>query len=255
MDYAVHTKYQPCTLQVEIRSLTSCTVCLQVNDPYRPGTCMLERTYEMVGGVPAKLYAQLPCCNEYMVVRVYNNADGSDMASVRIRKYGLTRKNVIADLLHPGVSEWIAFRQKFCYNAGWAPVNKVYSSALGTFKINYVDQIFDDHGNPFDTPMQIDETTRVINAAKNSMVRLTVPRRVVIADHEYCHMFQNKDRYDETEADCRGVAISMDTGWSHIECLEAFQQLFQENDSPENEQRFHIVEDFIYTYRKEKFNL
>lgn len=186
------------------------------------------------------------------------------------------------------VWDFIKFAQNFSEEAGFAsatlspgfpqgePSSYCYYYAPGeAFQIDYYDDIkgtsefkYDSqtkkvltdqfgakikdetYGKVMATPARIHEKTGIIEVSKRQMLRYTVPMRMAILLHEYSHVYRNRNKRSETEADINALKIYLGLGYPVYEARQAFLKVFIGTPSDGNVERYHAIEDFINQWEK-----
>jgi Zn-dependent M32 family carboxypeptidase len=69
--------------------------------------------------------------------------------------------------------------------------------------------------------------------------------------HEFSHFYLNDDVSNETEADLNGLTIYLGLGYPIREAFAAFGETFIGSPTPQNKQRYDIIDKFIRDYVEE----
>ena len=77
--------------------------------------------------------------------------------------------------------------------------------------------------------------------------------RMAILLHEFAHFYLNENIDDEVEADLNGLLIYLGLGYPRIDGYEAFLQVFETTPTPQNKNRYDIINNFITEFDKKKF--
>ena len=147
------------------------------------------------------------------------------------------------------VRSFVAFAQKFCYNAGWIAANRDYTSGVGGYKIEYLPYITKQGTNQrLATPARISTKNGRIQVSQEAFKKMTIPMRMAILLHEFSHYYLNADISNETEADLNGLTIYLGLGYPIREAYAAFGETFIGYPSEQNKQRYEIINKFIRDY-------
>jgi hypothetical protein len=152
------------------------------------------------------------------------------------------------------VRNFVAFAQKFSYNAGWLTAPRDFMSSVGGFKIEYLPVIINSKGEKMATPARISTKNGRIQASQESFRNMTIPMRMAILLHEFSHFYLNSDVSDETEADLNGLTIYLGLGYPIREAYQAFTSTFIGYPTEQNKKRYDIIDKFIKDYIAE-YNL
>jgi len=139
-----------------------------------------------------------------------------------------------------------------------APNGTLYHSLDKKFNIKYLPVIRDlMTGTPLSTPARIGHNTGLIEAAYVKMRRYTIPMRIAIMDHEYSHKYKNPKLglaiSNEFGADINGAYLYLGMGFSKIDIICVFANVFLKAQTPENIKRMRNLIDFIQRFENEEF--
>lgn len=264
MDFVVATKYEPCTVLITVRSLKSCTLCLQVFDLDRGHTYFTDRIKPTYQGEIIPFQVQMPVSPRAVQVRIYDEAIGnlpnSQETAFRVEKVSVTglRQFLHALDLTYNLRVFIDFAQRFAFNAGILPTNEpgyAYCSrdSEKMFKIHYLPTLVNyDTGQEHPTPARVDIYTKEFEISKKKFVDMTAPERMCVECHEYSHEYLNVDPANELEADLNGLTIYLALGYPPIEAIETYTSIFMTVPSDENAfHRLPAILDFIDGFYQE----
>jgi len=254
MKYTLWTRYEPCMLKIVIRTQSPQEIALKVYDDSHPNTYFTDRTKTINGS--QDLFVRMPLAPNSAKLAIYNvkngdlpkGADSSfEVVSIKKEELDITLPQTKMDT--PQVRNFVAFSQKFCYNAGWVAANRDYTSAYGGFKIEYLPYITNNRTNErMATPARISTKNGRIQVSQEAFVPFTIPMRMAILLHEFSHYYLNSDITNETEADLNGLTIYLGLGYPIREAYAAFGETFIGYPSQQNKQRYDIINKFIRDY-------
>lgn len=155
----------------------------------------------------------------------------------------------------PTIQSFIPFAQKFAERASITSAAKsVYMSDDGKFRIDYVDEIVDKKsGKTLTTPARISRDRGLIEISRKRFVPFTVQGRMAILLHEFAHFYLNKKMSDETEADLNALLIYLGMGYSKIEALHVFLDVFYIAATDTNRKRYNVIKSMIVNFDKVGF--
>lgn len=259
MQFILPTEKIPFTLQLGIQTKQPERIRVVTSDNMKPHTLYTNREFQvnMSGGVELKL----PVPPEVLVVNVWNGSgrfykSEKEDQSFKVVKFDVVPLKTWQIWLSPSDNEFIKFAQEFSERAGYISATmpngypSVYSSDNRKFYINYYDKIVDKQtGKTVGTPARIGHQTGKIDVSKSDFISYTVPVRMIILLHEYCHKFKNPQNGfkigNEESADILAANIYMSLGYSENEAMIGFAKVFKNANSIENQKRLQILRDFM----------
>ena len=259
---------------------------VKVRDAFKPSTYYIDRIDTIKPGKGEHYYLRMPQCPVVGVIEVYNEKNGpiKDDPSFKISDLKSRPLNKSMDVYKSRnklTTNFIKFAQTFSDRCGILSASlpdgaSVYLSDDGAFKIRYVDVIYDtndeipefiggketgrlvpnkNYMQPITTPSRINRTTGVIDVAKKYFIKSTVPMRMAILLHEFCHFYVNNVPTDEIEADLNALTIYLSMGYPRREAYHAFLEVFKDADSEQNRERYAVLKKFIDDFENTKRNL
>ncbi len=127
-----------------------------------------------------------------------------------------------------------------------------YQSSDGLYNISVVDIIKDEKNRPMSTPARIGHTTGRIELSKLKMDSYTIPMRMIIMLHEFSHKYKNPkmglEINNEVGADINALYIFMGLGFSKVDAIYVFANVFLKAQTEGNIQRMRIIMDYIKKY-------
>lgn len=259
MNFKLWVRYEPCMVKVVVKTSAPQNIVLKVSDPSQANTFFTDRT-KVIDGTQ-DLFIRMPLAPNTALLSIYNAKNGNlpkggddSFEVVQIKKEELdvtlpqTKMNTFS------VRNFVAFAQKFAYNAGWIQAPKDYLSVVGGYKIEYLPFIINSKGEKMATPARISTKNGRIQVSQEAFRDMTIPMRMAILLHEYSHFYVNSDVANETEADLNGLTIYLGLGYPIREAYEAFAKTFIGYPSQQNKVRYDIINKFIRDY-VEEYNL
>ena len=151
----------------------------------------------------------------------------------------------------------IPFAQVCGFEEG-SPNGRIFTNKKLSYKIKYYD-IIRDHktGQVMNTPARIGHQTGNIEIAKDKFDKYTVPMRMMILLHEYSHVFRNPKIGlpidDEVGADINALYIYLGMGWSKIDAICVYANVFLKAQTQGNVQRMRKIMDYIAKFENQDF--
>lgn len=256
MNYKLWMRYEPSMIKVVVKTIAPQEMVLKVFDSSQGNTVFTDRT-KMVEG-EQELFVRMPLAPNTATLSIYNKKNGNlkqgednTFKVVKIEKQDLdiTLSKTKMDTF--AVRNFVAFAQKFCYNAGWINAPKDYLSTVGGYKIEYLPFIINSKGEKMATPARISTKNGRIQVSQESFREMTIPMRMAILLHEFSHYYLNTDIANETEADLNGLTIYLGLGYPIREAYEAFGKTFIGFPTEQNKKRYDIINKFIKDYIEE----
>ena len=254
MQYKLWTRYEPIMVKVVLKTTSPQTLVLKAFDPNQGNTVFTEREKTVDG--TQDLYIRMPLSPYSCALAIYNKKNGNLAKGVDTSFEVIDIKKEELDITLPKtkmdtslVRNFVAFAQKFSYNAGWVGAPKDYVSTVGTFKIEYLPYIKNNKtGEKMATPARISTKTGRIQVSQECFVPFTIPMRMAILLHEFSHFYLNTDIANETEADLNALTIYLGLGYPIKEAYSAFIDTFIGYPTEQNKRRYDIINKFIKDY-------
>jgi hypothetical protein len=253
MRYKLWTRYEPCMVKIVVKTKSPQNIIVKVFDAGQANTYFTNRN-KIVDGVQ-DLYVRMPLSPGTCAMSIYNEKNGDlpkdkddsfEVLDIKKEELDITLPKTKMDT--PLVRNFVAFAQKFSYNAGWISTNKDYVSSMGNFKIEYLPQIISSKGEKMATPARISTKNGRIQVSQQAFLPFTIPMRMAILLHEFSHFYVNSDIANETEADLNGLTIYLGLGYPIKEAYTAFGETFIGYPSEQNKMRYDIIDKFIKDY-------
>ncbi len=126
------------------------------------------------------------------------------------------------------------------------------------FKIRFYDVIRDLKTNKvLGTPARIGHTTGIIDVAKIKFDPMTVAMRMIILLHEFSHKYKNPkiglEINNEIGADLNALYIYLGLGFSKVDALYVYANIFLKAQSKENLNRMRKIREYIANFEAQKY--
>ena len=249
MNYQVGRQYTDQTIRIPIRTWDAARVVIKVNHYSKPNTSYFD-TAPIINGFETFI-VKIPNMPESVIIELYNEANGNLDADNTLAVGSISVMPIklgwqISKIMNPTVSSFARFSDIFAEDAAIISAqNSIYLSECGRFRIDYKDVIRNDEGDVLRTPARINSKTKIIEISKKHYLGYTVPGRKAINWHEFSHMFINKDRKNEMEADKNAIMLYLGTGNPTIEAYNVFLKVFKNSPSDLNKARYNEINKYI----------
>ena len=114
-----------------------------------------------------------------------------------------------------------------------------------------------DKGRPSTTPARIGHRTGVIDVSKLHFDRYTIPMRMCILLHEFSHKYRNPkidlEISNEVGADLNALYIYLGLGYSKVDAIFVFANVFLKAQSQGNMVRMRKIMDYIKRFENQEF--
>jgi hypothetical protein len=107
------------------------------------------------------------------------------------------------------------------------------------------------------TPSRIGHNTGIIDVAKAKFDSYTIPMRMMILLHEYSHKYRNPkiglDISNEIGADINALYIYLGLGYSKIDAICVFANVFLKAQTSSNIDRMRKIMDYIQKFENQEY--
>ena len=111
-------------------------------------------------------------------------------------------------------------------------------------------------GMAMTTPARIGHTSGIIEASKAKFECYTIPMRMIILLHEFSHKYRNPKIglpiSNETGADINALYIYLGMGFSKIDAIYVFANVFLKSQTEGNIQRMRSIMDYIQRFENQE---
>jgi hypothetical protein len=138
------------------------------------------------------------------------------------------------------------------------PNGRLYTNDSGKFRIKYFDEIRDFHTKKvIGTPARIGHQSGIIEISKSRYDKYTIPMRMMILLHEFSHKYKNPKIglkiSDEVGADINALYIYLGLGFSKIDAICVYANVFLKAQTQSNIDRMRKICDYINKFENEEF--
>lgn len=252
-----NTENQKLCLDITITCKGKRTFRVAASDYNKANSKYADRTIEVDG--KRTIYFSFPVSPRQIVIGVQdvNDRNFTDF-DVTIEERPLTTYGVWLD---EQTREFLQLALTFSQTCGFEsadPKGRLITSKNKEFKIKYFPVIKDYmSGTVLNTPARIGHKTGIIEISKRSFDRYTIPMRMIILLHEFSHKYKNPtmglEVSNEIGADINALYIYLGLGFSKIDAIHVFANVFLKAQTDQNIQRMRKIVDYIDRFCNEEF--
>jgi hypothetical protein len=157
--------------------------------------------------------------------------------------------------------QFVKFATHFCKVSGFetgTQTGRPFRSSNGKFLIKYFDVIRDfASGKLLGTPARIGHQSGKIDVSKMRFDKYTIPMRMMILLHEFSHKWKNPkiglEINDEIGADINALYIYLGLGYSKIDAICVYANVFLKAQTKSNIERMRKIMDYIQKFENQEF--
>lgn len=156
--------------------------------------------------------------------------------------------------------QFLSMALQFCQICGYersSPNGRMFKNETGNYRIKFMDIIKDANGKVYSTPARIGHQTGIIEISKAKYDNYTVAMRMMIILHEYSHVYKNPktglEISNEIGADINALYIYLGLGFSKIDAICVFANVFLKAQTQGNINRMRKIMDYIGKFENQDF--
>lgn len=252
------TNNKQLTLAVSIKCQGTCRFRIVAQD-LKPFSKYVDREIIVEGYRIIEL--KLPICPKKISidVTIANGGNPNTDFLVGIEEKPLSTYNIYLD---NEVSDFLKLCVPFCQSSGFiqaTPGGRVYTKGTtNQFNIKYFPVIKDYMtGVVLNTPARIGHRTGIIEVSKASFDKYTIAMRMIILLHEFSHKYRNPKINlpisHESGADVNALYIYLGLGFSKVDAIYVFANVFLKAQTDGNIRRMRKIMDYITKFENEEF--
>jgi hypothetical protein len=197
---------------------------------------------------PKKIKITVECLGDKSLVQFTAKIEKRDLVTYDIDEGNNTRE--FLDLAIP-------FAQVCGFEAA-QPTGRIYQSPDKKFNIKYFPVIKDYMSGKFmNTPARIGHKTGIIEVAASKFSTYTIPMRMMILLHEFSHKYKNPEMNvpisSETGADINALYIYLGIGFSKVDAIFVYANVFFKAQTPQNIVRMRKIMNYIQKFENQDF--
>jgi len=228
-----------------------------VKDKGRINSNYVDRQIEVNGS--RKIFFNFPVTPKTLVLMVANVDDPTDK-NIQIT----TIRTALRDFniwLDSDTQDFLSLSIPFAQVCGFETATgngRLFTTNDKKYQIKYFDIIRDyKTGRTLNTPARIGHQTGRIEIAKVKFDKYTIPMRMAILLHEYSHVFRNPkiglEIKNEVGADINALYIYLGLGFSKIDAICVYANVFLKAQTKGNIERMRKIMDYIAKFENGDF--
>jgi hypothetical protein len=253
MEQIWETDNRPMSLWVAISCKGKSKFRVVASDSEHKNSNYADRTIEV--DEYRKIYLSLPVSPKKLKISVVRISGSPDFL-VDIKEKTLKTYEIFKD---SESRKFLDFAMAFSKQCGYEkalPTGRIFKTNDNYFKIKFFPVIIAE-GRVSTTPARIGHTTGTIEIAKLPFDRYTVPMRMIILLHEFSHVYRNPkiglDISNEVGADLNALYLYLGMGFSKVDAIYVFCNVFYKAQTPSNINRMRKIYDYIERFDKGEF--
>jgi hypothetical protein len=205
------------------------------------------------------IFFSFPVSPKTLFIGVLNSENPKDSDfKVTIEEKELTTYNIWID---GETKRFLQLAISFSQQCGFEQASengRVFTTDDREFTIKYFNAIKDyKSGKYMNTPARIGHTTGIIEVAKAKFDKYTIPMRLIILLHEFSHKYKNPkiglEISNEVGADINALYIYLGLGFSKIDAICVFANVFLKAQTKGNIERMRKIMDYIQKFENQEF--
>jgi len=243
-------------LYIKIKSKTPKKFRVWAEDYGKKNSCYAERQIQV--DKEREIYLSFPISPKELFVGVLNVNDIKDKDyEVTIEEKPLLTYNIALD---NETLDFLKLALYFCQVSGFKPATPqgvMYQTNDDAFRIKYFDVIRHFNGKAMNTPARIGHRSGTIEVAKAKFDKYTIPMRLMILLHEFSHKYKNPkiglDISNEIGADINALYIYLGLGFSKVDAICVFANVFLGAQTESNLNRMRKINDYIQKFENQEY--
>lgn len=216
----------------------------------KPNSKYADRTIEVNNF--RKIYISLPQSPDQLKIKVIPIKNEKDFL-VDIKEKTLKTYEIS---MSEQTKKFFRFAQQFVACSGYESASnsgRFFTTPDKEFKIRYF-PIISDNGRVSSTPARIGHSSGIIEISKAHFDKYTIPMRMAILLHEFAHKYLNPKSNlpisDEVGADINALYIYLGMGYSKVDAIYVFINVFLKAQSDGNMNRMRKIMNYIAKFEK-----
>ncbi|MDD5358427.1 MAG: hypothetical protein PHX80_04720 [Candidatus Nanoarchaeia archaeon] len=239
-----NSRKMPLVISLDVATPKKTTIRLIAFDETKRNTKYMDRTHEFEGS--QNFIIRLPQSPDKLTIEIISKSERLQLVKKEVLP--LRTQMSTKDFEDKRIGRFVAFCQEFALRAGYLSIGK-YEDDSGSYEIQYLDTIKNDQtGKEITTPARISVTRGTVQVSQKIFSTYTIPGRVAILLHEFCHVFKNNDAHSEIEADFHAAQIYCALGYPRVEILKVFAAVFYRADTNLNRLRLEKLIEFVNNF-------
>jgi hypothetical protein len=255
MEQIWETSNRKVTLDLSIKCQGTCRFKVIAED-LKPNSKYVWRSITVEGYRTIEL--KFPVSPKKVKITVTAESGSDSDFIVAIDERELETYNVFLD---KSVNTFLDVCVPFSQVAGFTnppPGGRLFTSPGGEFNIKFY-PVIKDHlsGKVLNTPARIGHKTGLIETSKFKFNSYTIPMRMIILLHEFSHKYKNPNIglpiSHESGADINALYIYLGLGFSKVDAIYVFANVFLSAQSEGNIRRMRKIVEYIDKFERQEF--
>jgi hypothetical protein len=205
------------------------------------------------------IFISFPVSPKKIGLEIFNIADPNDNSfTVKVQAKPLKTYNIWMD---SDTKDFLTLAINFAQRSGFEKASDngiLWKTDDDKFRIKYFNVISDvKTGRVYNTPARIGHNSGIIEVAKSKFDKYTVPMRLIILLHEFSHKYKNPkmglEISNEVGADINALYIYLGLGFSKIDAICVFANVFLKAQTKGNIDRMRKIMDYIQRFENGEF--
>lgn len=214
---------------------------------------------EVVVDGSRRIRFSFPVSPKSLFIGVLNSDNPKDADfTVELMEGALINYNIWVD---SDTEKFIKLALHFSQVCGFEPASqngRLFQTDDSEFNIRFFDIIRDmPSGKVLNTPARIGHKTGIIETAKAKFDTYTIPMRMIILLHEFSHKYKNPkiglEISNEVGADVNALYIYLGLGFSKIDAICVFANVFLKAQTKGNIDRMRKIMDYTQKFENQEF--
>ena len=250
------------SIWVTLESATPMKLRVLAQDANKPLTKFADREITLNG--TRTIYLSFPISSDVVNITIFNVKNGNTQNDPSFKLVNLEEKplKTYPVWLDKETRAFLVLAENFSENASYYKATKpdgkptIYQTTDGQFTIKY-SNVISQNGAPMTTPARIGHTSGNIEVSKKYFGKYTVPMRMIILLHEFSHKYKNPktglEISNEVGADVNALYIYLGLGFSKVDAIYVYANVFLKAQSQGNINRMRVIMDYIDKFEKGEF--
>lgn len=245
------------SLHITIKCNGKKTFRVWAEDYGKPNSRYADRTITVEG--ERTIYFSFPVSPRSLFIGCVNTGNVTDEDfSFEVEKKELKTYNVWLDEETRDFLKLAIYFSQVCGFERPTEKGRLFTTDDGQFNIKYFPIIKDfSTGKMLGTPARIGHNSGIIEVAACRFDKYTIPMRMAILLHEFSHKYKNPkmnlDISNEIGADINALYIYLGLGFSKVDAIYVFANVFLKAQTPSNMDRMRKLMDYIQKFENQQF--
>ena len=257
MKRTLYTANEPMRLNITIKCKGNRSFRVFCEDTGKVNSKYADRVIKVSG--TRLIYFSLPVTPKELNICCYDINEKNNLGfEINVEKERLTTYNVWIDSETKDFLKLAVYFAQVCGFEQASTKGRIFQTEDEKFKIKYYPVIVDVKTNrAMNTPARIGHSTGNIDVAKIQFDKYTVAMRMIIELHEFCHVYKNPriglEISNEIGADLNALYIYLGLGFSKVDAIYVYANIFLKAQTPGNMKRMNKILDYIKRFEAQEF--